>query len=234
LLKAYAWDINNFVTLSRYHEDGTVTFGDDSKGKFIDIGNIKIGSSFLIENVILVDGLKHNLLSISQLCDRGFNVIFDDLTCNVLDRQTNACVLFSFHENNMYMIDMSNLLCNATCLNAFNKDSWLWHRRLGHVSFDYLSRINNKEVVKSIPYLKFEKDHICDACQLGKQTKYFFKIIKDIMTSRLLKSIHMDLFGPTKTKCLSGNHFVFVLVDNFSRFIWVFFLEHKDQAFSHF
>ena len=45
----------------------------------IDIGNIKIGSSTLIKNMVLVDGLKHNLLSISQLCDRDFKVVFDDL-----------------------------------------------------------------------------------------------------------------------------------------------------------
>ena len=42
-------------------------------------------------------------------------MIFDDLACNVLDRQTNACVLFDFRENNEYMIYMSNLHCNATC-----------------------------------------------------------------------------------------------------------------------
>ena len=122
----------------------------------------------LIENVIVVGGLKHNLLSISQPCDRDFKVIFDDLSCNVLDRKTNVCVLSDFHENNVYMIDISNLHCNATCLNAFNEDSRLWHRRLGHVSFDHLFRFNNKEVVKGIPYLKFEKDRICDAYQLEK------------------------------------------------------------------
>ena len=66
------WNINNFATLPRYHEGGTVTFEDDSKEKIIGIGNIKIGSSPLIENIVLVDGLKHNLLSISQLCDKGF------------------------------------------------------------------------------------------------------------------------------------------------------------------
>ena len=44
----------------------------------------------------------------------------------------------------------------------------------------------------------------------------------------------MDLFGPTKTKSLNKNRYVFVLVDNFSRFTWIFFLEHIDQAFSHF
>ena len=69
------------------------------------------------------------------------------------------------------MIDMLNLHCNATYLNAFNEDFWLWHRRLGPVLFDYLFRINSKESVKGIPYLKFEKDRICDACRLGKQTK---------------------------------------------------------------
>ena len=54
------------------------------------------------------------------------------------------------------------------------------------------------------------------------------------MTSRPLELIHIDLFGPTKTKILSGNQFFFVLVDDFSRFTWVFFLEHKDEAFPHF
>ena len=44
----------------------------------------------------------------------------------------------------------------------------------------------------------------------------------------------MDLFGPTQIKSLSGNRFAYVLVDDFSRFTWVFFLEHKNQAFSHF
>ena len=104
------WDIN-FITISRYHEGGTVTFGDVSKRKIVGIGNIKLGSSPMIENVALVDGLKHNLLSVSQLCDKGFNVIFDDLTCNVFDRQTNACILSEFCENNVYMIDLSNMQC---------------------------------------------------------------------------------------------------------------------------
>ena len=64
------------------------------------------------------------------------------------------------------MIDMSNLQYNTTCLNAFNKDSWLWHKRLGRISFDYLSRINSKKSMKGIPSLNFKKDRISDACQL--------------------------------------------------------------------
>ena len=106
------------------HEGGTVTFGDDSKGKIVGIGNIKLDSSPMIENVALVDGLKYNLLSVSQLCDKSFKVIFDDLACNILDRKINACIHSSFRENNVYMIDMSNLQCNATCLNTFKEGSW--------------------------------------------------------------------------------------------------------------
>ena len=53
---------------------------------------------------------------------------------------------------------------------------------------------------------------------LGNKPSPLFKSIKDIMTSKPLELIHMNLFGPTKTKSLNGNHFVFVLVDDFSRF----------------
>ena len=74
------------------------TFGDDSKGKIFGVGNIKIGSSPLIENVVLVGGLKHNLLSISQLCDKSFNVVFDDFTFDILDKKINTCVRSGFHE----------------------------------------------------------------------------------------------------------------------------------------
>ena len=115
------WDINNFTTLSRYQEGGIITFGYD-KGKIVGIGNIKVGSFPLTEDIVLVDGLKHNLLSISQLCDKGSRIIFDNSTCDVLDKKSNTYVLSDFRENNVYMIDILNLKCNVTCLNAFNED----------------------------------------------------------------------------------------------------------------
>ena len=100
----------------------TVTFGDDLKGKIIGIGNIKVGSSPLIEDVVLANGLIHNLLSITQVWDKVLRVIFDDSTCDVLVKKSNTCVRFGFRENNVYIIDMLNLNCNATYLNAFNED----------------------------------------------------------------------------------------------------------------
>ena len=127
-------------------EGGTVTFGDDSKSTIIGIGNIQIGASPIIENVVLVDGLKHNLLCISQLCDRGLKVVFDDSSCKIFDVKTNVCILTGFRDDNVYIIDMLNVECSTKCLNAFDENSWFWHRRLGHASFDHLSRINSKAV----------------------------------------------------------------------------------------
>ena len=60
----------------RYNEGVTVTFGDDSKDKIIGRFNIKIGSSPLIEDIILVEGPKHNRLSMSQMCDKGLMSYF--------------------------------------------------------------------------------------------------------------------------------------------------------------
>ena len=78
--------------------------------------NIKIGLSLLIENIGLVKGLKHNLLSISQLCDKCLRVIFDDSTCDIIDGKSDSRVLFNFCENNVYIIDMLNLQWNAKIL----------------------------------------------------------------------------------------------------------------------
>ena len=64
-------DESKFAFLTR-RKGGYVTFGDNGKGRIIGNGSIGNNSSSLIENVLLVDGLKHNLLSISQLCDKGF------------------------------------------------------------------------------------------------------------------------------------------------------------------
>ena len=68
-------------------EGGTVTIGDNGKGHILGIG--KIGtSSTCIENVLYVDGLMHNLLSISQLCYKGFQIVFEANACKVVDDQS--------------------------------------------------------------------------------------------------------------------------------------------------
>jgi hypothetical protein len=76
------------------------------------------------------------------------------------------------------------------------------------------------DLVKGLPITKFVKDKICDACQLGKQTKSSFKKKKKkvISTSRPLELLHMDLFGPIRTASLSGKLYAIVIVDDYSHY----------------
>ena len=81
---------------------------------------------------------------------------------------------------------------------------------------------------------KFNKDKPCDACQKGKQSKSSFKLKNVVSTSRPLELIHMDLFGPTRVASLGRMHYAYILVDNYSRYTWVYFLAHKNDTFKAF
>ena len=78
--------------------------------------------------------------------------------------------------------------------------------------------------------LFFENEKVCYACQFGKQVKSSFKLKKFISTSKPLQLLHKDLFGPLRTINLDGKHYVFVIIDEFSRFSWVLFLAYKDDV----
>ena len=96
---------------------GSVTFGDNAKGKVIGIGTIGNHFSTCIQNVLLVDGLKHNLLSVSQLCDKGYKVTFDLNTCLVTKSLDDKVVFKGKRSNNVYTIDLHSLTNqNVKCL----------------------------------------------------------------------------------------------------------------------
>ena len=165
-------DENQFISLE-VKEGGIVTFGDNAKGKIIRIGKVHISSSSYIENVLLVEGLKHNLLSINQLCDKNFNVSFKSSICCVACPITNNFI-FSGHRNgNVYVVDLDNININKQqylVANNANSDesSWLWHRSLAHANMDLISKLSRKYLVRGLPKLKYENNQICKASQLGK------------------------------------------------------------------
>ena len=88
---------------------GKVTFGDNTKGKIVGIGRVGKKDSTFIENVLLDEGLKHNLLSVSQLCDKGNRVIFEPKKCFVTHMKDNKIIFKGKRVNNIYTIDLSSL-----------------------------------------------------------------------------------------------------------------------------
>lgn len=214
---------------------GTVTFGDKSKGKIIGVGKIGKNSQNLLDHVYLVDGLKYNLLSISQLCDKGNRVSFESTQCQVEDIKTGKINLQGPRIKNVYGINLDDIPSqNLSCLKTSHDDIWLWHRRLGHASMHSINKLVKHELVRGLPPCNFEKDHICDACTKGKQTRSSFKSKNCISTSRPLELLHMDLCGPISIESLKGSKYILVIIDDFSRFTWVSFLREKNEAFKEF
>ena len=84
-------DKDQFITLE-IKEGGVVTFGDNGKRHIIGLGKIQITPSTFIENVLYVKGLRHNLISISQLCDIGYKVSFESHLCMVTNLIDNSIV----------------------------------------------------------------------------------------------------------------------------------------------
>ena len=80
-------------------------------------------------------------------------------------------------------------------------ESWLWHRRMGHLNFDNLMKVSKKEVVRDFPNILKPLNLVGKHCKHGKQTKSSFKV-KENTTSHSLEIVHIDLCGPTRTKSL--------------------------------
>ena len=93
-----------------------------------------------------------------------------------------------------------------------------------------ISTLSMKNLVDGLPSLVFKKDKVCNACQFGKQIRSSFKSKKFILTSKPLQLLLIDLFRPSRIASLGGKYYAFVIVDNFSRFIWVLFLAYKDDV----
>ncbi|XP_025679169.1 uncharacterized protein [Arachis hypogaea] len=175
----------------------------------------------------------HNLLSISQLCDLGYAVTFRKSDCRVINEKTGAILFVAKRNDNVYGITLDDLkVQNVTCFSSMESEKWMWHKRLGHASMFQISKLVKRGLVRGLPNIKFDKDIICDACQMGKQIKTSFKPKEDVSTKKPLELLHLDLFGPTRTQSLGGKSYGMVIVDDYTRFGWVFFLANKHEAFS--
>jgi len=213
---------------------GYVTYEDNNKGKIVGNRDIKVKGNLTIQNVLLVEGLKHNLLSISQLCDKGLQVTFQPEICLISSEDSRHTHLVGKRVNNVYMLDLNCINSDINCLITKCDETWLWHRRIAHIHMHHLNRIASKELVIGLPKLKFEKDKVCEACQKGKQTKSSFKQKHFFFTTKPLEMLHMDLFRPSRTMSIGGNYYGLVIVDDFARFTKTLFLVTKDVGFSAF
>jgi len=128
-------DSSKFTHISP-KKSGHVTYDDNNKGRILGVGKIGTNSSNSIENVLLVEGLKHNLLSVSQLCDKCYLVSFDSQKFLIEHKHDTNIKHIGYRVNNVYMIDLSQKLDNSKCFLSKDDDPWLWHKRIAHINME--------------------------------------------------------------------------------------------------
>jgi len=219
-----------FLTLTK-KEGGNVKFGGNQSGKIIGTGTIG-NFSISINNVWLVDDLEHNLLSISQFCDNGYDVMFGKTNCTVINKDDNSIVFKGKRIENVYKMNFSKLVDQKViCLISMNDKQWVWHIRLGHANWRLISKLSKLQLIKGLPNINYHSDALCGACQKGKIVKSSFKTKDIVSTSRPLELLHIDLFGPVNTASLYGSKYRLVIVYDHNRWTWVKFLRSKDNAY---
>ena len=118
-------DANKFLVMTRT-KHGNVTFGGDNKGTILGVGSVGKDLSSSIDDVLLVKNLQHNLLSVSQLCDKGNRVIFESRTCLVQQLCDDKIIMRGRRIDNIYMVDLDCVTSsNAKCFIGKEEQSWL-------------------------------------------------------------------------------------------------------------
>jgi hypothetical protein len=65
-----------------------------------------------------------------------------------------------------------------------SSELWKWHRKLGHFSFDLLSRLSKLNLVRGLPWLRLEKELVCATCKHAKMVASSHPPLTDVMTER--------------------------------------------------
>ncbi|KAI3681372.1 hypothetical protein L6452_36166 [Arctium lappa] len=151
--------------LTEYKEEKgpSVTFGGNGKGITRGFGILSNGKT-TFRRVAYVDGLKHNLLSISQLCDKDYEVRFSKKACSVVNEK-GKLALSGYRRENVYVIDMDSTTTENLCFlsKASSDVNWLWHKRLSHLNFKTLNSLSSKELVSGLPQHSYAKESLCSA-----------------------------------------------------------------------
>jgi hypothetical protein len=150
-----------FYSLTPLSHKEYLTFGDGKKGKMLGTDIIKVNDCFTLNDVALVDRLRYNLFSVSQLCDADLSVLFHKPDSHVLDPSGNRVCDISRIEN-IFQADFSSAQSSLRCLiSQSSSELWKWHRRLDHLSFDLLCRLSGLCLLRGLRLFKFESGLVC-------------------------------------------------------------------------
>lgn len=208
---------------------GQVHFRDGSAVQIEGKGTVtmlcKNGEEKVLGDVHYIPNLCNNIISLGQMSEDGNRVVLKCEFLWIYDEQDHLLMKVKRSSNRLYkiLIETTKLECLMTKKDEVSR---LWHVRLGHVNYQAIQMMFKEKMVRDVPAISQQRN-LCDGCVMSKQARKKFPGKTTYEAGQVLDLIHGDLCGPITPETASGYKYFFLLVDDFSRFMWVYFLKRE-------
>ncbi|KAM0826297.1 hypothetical protein ACQ4PT_068956 [Festuca glaucescens] len=212
---------------------GTVRFGDGSVVSICGKGSVvfrgQSGDQRVLADVYYIPSLRSNIISVGQLDEGGYKIGITDGVMTIHDLVRKLLARVKRTGNRLYTGVLTHDA--PVCLLSKTEDmSWRWHARFGHLHFRALHTLSRRDMVRGMPEVKRVEEY-CDGCALGKQHRSPFPAASPYRAQRGLELVHTDLCGPITPTTPGGNNYFLLVVDDFSRYMWLEVIKAKSDAY---
>lgn len=213
----------------------TITIADGKSVVVEHIGTIAFDNGIVLKNVLHVPGLKFNLISTHKLCsDMNCEITFTHDKCLIQGPTLTHSMVLGSLASGLYAIDDSTTkktehllqhkgIDGCSMVSRLDDDAKLWHLRMGHMPF------NKMYLVNSVFDKKVGNEIVCQVCHKAKQTRKPFPD-SFARSETIFGLLHIDTWGPFKTKTHDGFSYFLTIVDDLSRHTWTFLMKNKDDV----
>ena len=229
-------DDKKLEDMTDYKGRRVVLMADNSRLSISHVGKAVIPrygpQQLQLEKVYHVPGLKKNLLSVPQLTAEGKYVLFGPEGVAIFRKLKviGTPIMEGRRRQSVYVLSAESAYVDKT---RRNETGDLWHARLGHINYNKLKEMMQKQVVKGLPQIDIRTDIVCAGCQYGKAHQLPYKE-SEHRSKAPLELIHSDVFGPVKQISIQGMRYMVTFIDDFSRYVWVYFMKEKSETFTKF
>lgn len=189
-----------------------------------------------MDNVLYNPNLRRNLLSGARLEKAGANFVGSKGKIWVYNSNWQK-LFFARRIGGLYHLkpwkyetDKKNIENVYNIKSEGLDSSTLWHRRFCHINFDYIYDTSKNQSVNGLPKIGKPTEQ-CEVCVIAKTSRVSFKPLTYRRSKTPLQLVYLDVCGPLPVSSQGGGRYILSVIDDFSRFVTIYILKTKDEAF---
>ncbi|KAJ0431334.1 putative RNA-directed DNA polymerase [Helianthus annuus] len=230
-------DMSKLNKTTKYGGSQVVVLADNSRHPIDHVGEVNFPSGkqdrkLILKDVYHVTGMKKNLFFVQQMTENGYYVLFGPKEVKIYKEfeTPSTPVLLGRKNERVYVLSAEAAYLDKV---KGSQNADLWHQRMGHVGYDMLGQISDKALVRGLPRVQINKEVVCSGCQYGKAKQQPFPS-STFQAIEPLQLVHSDVFGPVKQFSIKGKRYMVTFIDDYSRFVWIYFMKEKAEVFAKF